>query len=232
MNLHPFVLTLAVSLLSAAVGWAQPTVYFSFTPNGAPTTFSVPQGSTLAIPVYLIEQRLTAGVPNPPANGGDIVRTEGLFSGGVRLNFSTAAGSATVTTAVLNPSFNTSTSGFPVVNNPSGFASVTGGTTNLAGVPATVFNNQFVSVLVGTFTFQGNQTGNVTTISTAKPQAANFEEFLTNTTGTVLDNQTYANLFNATPSATTTITTVVPEPSGLWLIGGAAVGWLSQRRRA
>lgn len=206
----------------------------AFTPDAAPITFSVVAGQTITIPVYLVERN--------QAPFTNILSSEGLFSAGVRLNYSTVAGSATVTGggAVLNPAFDVPTSGFPMVDNVSGFASVSGATLNLAGVPAT---GTPPSVLVGSFTFLGNQVNNVTTINTAKPQALLFPEFLSNTSGTVLETQTFANIFfaggnsNQPISYSTTLTTVasVPEPATWVLLGlsGACslISWRYWNRR-
>lgn len=214
---------IALLCLSGTVSPAHADLILSFSPTGTPITFSVVAGQTIAIPVYLVERNQA-----PLTN---ILSSEGLFSAGVRLNYDTIAGSATVIAngAVLNPAFNTNTSGFPTINNASGFAAVSGATTNFSGVPA---SGTPAAVLVGTFTFLGNQVGNVTTISTAKPQSLAFPEFLSNTTGTVLETESYANIFftagnTSNPLAySTTITTIsaVPEPATWGLLGCVGIG--------
>ena len=187
-----------------AGGPVRADLVLAFTPDATPITFSVVAGH-VSVPVYLVERN--------QAPLTSILSEEGLFSAGVRLNYGNAAGNATVSAngAVLNPGFNPNTSGFPVINNANGFAAISGATTSPAGVPA---SGDPSFVLVGTFTFQGNQVGNVTTVTTAKPQAAAFPEFLSNTTGTVLELEPYGNIFfaagnpNAPVSYATTITTM------------------------
>jgi hypothetical protein len=230
-----------LACLTVVLTWtttARADLVLAFTPNATPITFSVVVGSTVNVPVYLVE-RNQAPITN-------ILSTEGLFSAGVRLNYNNTAGSATVITngALLNPGFDTNSNGFPIINNTAGFAAVSGATTDFGGVPASG-NPAFV--LVGTFTFQGNQIGNVTTISTAKPQALAFPEFLSNTTGTVLELEPYGNIFfaagnpNNPISYSTTITTVaaVPEPTtyvlvalGTLLVLAATYLWRVRQRRA
>lgn len=200
---------------------ASADLVLAFTPDATPITFSVTVGSTVTVPVYIIERN--------QAPFTSILSTEGLLSAGVRLNYNTVAGSATVITngAVLNPAFNTPTSGYPIVNNAAGFSAVSGATSNPAGVGTT---GSPPAILVGTFTFQGNQVGNVTTVSTAKPQALVFPEFVSNSSFTVLETQPYGNIFfsagntNNVISYSTTITTVaVPEPATYVLLGLACL---------
>lgn len=203
-------------LLATLLQAVKADLVLSFTPDATPITFSVLVGQTVSVPVYLV-QRNQAPLTT-------ILSAEGLFSAGVRLNYDTIAGSATVIAngAVLNPAFNTNTSGYPVINNASGFASVSGATTNFNGVQA---SGNPPSVLVGTFTFLGNEVGNITTLNTAKPQGLSFPEFLSNTNGTVLETQNFANIFfgegnvNNPISYSTTVTTIaaVPEP-GTWAL--------------
>ena len=227
--------TQASWLMSCMVLAAWPTpatadLVLAFTPNATPITFTVTVGQTVNVPVYIVERN--------QAPLTSLLSTEGLLSAGVRLNYNTTAGSATVTAsgANINPGFNTNTSGFPIVNNAAGFSAVSAGTTNPAGVQT---SGSPPAILVGTFTFQGNQVGNVTTVTTAKPQALPFPEFVSNTTFTVLETQPFANLFFAAGntsnlvSYSTTITTVaaVPEPATIALLGLIGVGSIVAVRR-
>lgn len=210
-----------ITVIFGSLPRASADLILSFTPDGTPITFSVTVGNTVNVPVYII-QRNQAPLTT-------ILSSEGLLSAGVRLNYNTVAGSATVITngAVLNPAFNTPTSGYPIVNNAAGFSAVSGATSNIAGVGT---SGSPPAILVGTFTFQGNQIGNVTTISTAKPQALAFPEFVSNSSFTVLETQLYGNLFfsggntNNLIAYSTTITTVaVPEPTTYFLMGLAGL---------
>lgn len=216
-------LLLCAFWLLAEANAARADLILSFTPDGSSTTFTVNQGGTVQVPVYIVERNQA-----PLTN---ILSSEGLLSAGVRLNYTPNPGDATVTVAAVNPGFNTNTAGFPVIDNSQGFASVSAGTTNLSGVQA---SGSPPSILVGTFTFMGGNVGNVS-VQTAKPQTASFPEFVSNSSFTVLETQPYANIFYAQGvpanlvSYFTTIT-VVPEPGSFVLIGlPVAAMWLRRR---
>src|SRR5438094_8730210 len=97
-------LALAVLAAAALVSQARADIVLSFSNTGstAPAAFQVVVGQTINVPVFLVE------TTNPPSSGGILAR-EGLLSGGVRLNYPTVAGSATVTAATLNPQFTATT---------------------------------------------------------------------------------------------------------------------------
>ena len=148
----------------------------------AGNNFTVGQGSTVGINVYLLEY-----------NGGTILSTQGLASAGVQLNGNN--GNATVPNAgaiTPNPAFDQSS---PSVSGNSATLNVS----TLANPP--VFPDSQNRVLLGTFSFTGNTIGTTTSV-TADPHS--YDDTVTGT-GMVLDG-----LINNSTATITVV--AVPEP--------------------
>jgi hypothetical protein len=208
---------LALAVLSAAtlVPQARADIVLSFSPTGLPTNFTVLQGQTVDVPVYLVDR------PTPPSSGG-IMTNPGLISAGVRLNWTPIAGqTATVTAATVNPGFQIpQNSTFPQIDNTNGFTAVSAGTVGAvvtaSGTPP--------ALLIGTFTIRGTLVGNVTTYTTARTNTNPTFAEISSADFIRVETQPYANIFftggnQAIPiTYTTTVTTVVPEPFGMLLV--------------
>jgi hypothetical protein len=180
------------------------------------SVFTVDPGQTITVPVYLVER---SSPPFPPDTGG-ILSTQGVTSGGVRLNYPGSPNGtehAAVTAVMNGPGFDSILT--LQVDNPNGFAALSEFT--LSGAV------KGLSVRVGTFVFRGNTPGDVITIATAPPQPGT-NQFVT-PTSTPLDTQPYANIFyfNGNTSAPISYTARIittPEPKGmLALLAAAAV---------
>jgi hypothetical protein len=160
----------------------------------AGNNFTVGQGQTVGINVYLLE-----------FNGGTILSTQKLASAGVQLDGNN--GNAAVNSAANitpNPAFDDFTRS---VNT----------STNTATLNVGLIANPVVSpdaqnrVLIGTFAFSGNTIGSTTAVTVDPHPSADT----VTGTGTVLDA-----LIN---NSTATITVVaVPEPNSMLLTGVAA----------
>src|SRR5437868_888260 len=149
---------LALAALVAAVSAppARADIVISFSNTGAQSTpFTVIQGQTLTLPVFIVERA------NAPSSGG-ILAAQGLVGAGARVNYSTVPGSSTVTAATVNPGFQIPVSGFPVVNNAAGTAAFSAG----ALTPVTTTGTP-PAIQIGTYTIQAGTLGNITTFTTA-----------------------------------------------------------------
>jgi hypothetical protein len=191
---------LAVLALAAFASSAQAEYYFEFASGTTVSnTFTVNQGSTININVYLAQDGTTS-------TG---LTQYGLNSAGVALN-------------IQNPAITTVTAVTP--NSQFGYASTTTGAnpsvseyiTSSQGVtPSTVSN----AVLLGTFTFSGVSAGTTATITALPGQ--NPDNVLNDGTngnpGTAIDSMI------ANASAVITVA-AVPEPGTLVLTGLVAVG--------
>ena len=189
-RLLPMVTTMLVCTLSSARAGA----VLSFTPDGSPANFQLQLGETLEIPIYLI-QTLT-----PPTNPPDIT-TDPLISFGVRIDLSTAVGSATITgISISNPYIDlTNSSRFGA-----SFAEILGEDLSSSSTGT--------AIELGSITVAGNSVGSVTEVSLSDP-ALGLEDFATLSFGG-FDSQ----VFGSASPITTISVSAVPEPSpGLYL---------------
>jgi hypothetical protein len=212
MRLTRSALLAFAALLAWGGGAARADYQFQFADASGNTSsaFTVNQGSTVDIKVYLVE-----------TNGGTTLSTTGLSSGGVKLTgYNT--GVATVTNAAGNPGFDFSTTGIPTatVNNyqdtsPTLKAPTSGADAN--------------RILLGTFTFTGVSAGSTLAV-TADPGALNDNVLGSGFGATAIDGL----IQNASASITVT---AVPEPgtivlTGLLATGLAGAGFRRVRRSA
>jgi hypothetical protein len=194
---------------------ARADLTWEFTDSGgnvvAGNNFTVGQGLTLDIRVYLLE-----------TNGGTILSTSGLSSAGVQLTGSNSnAQVASASNITPNAAFDQnskSVSGNAAILNESVLAN--------PNVVAPTTGPDANRILIGTFTYTGNTVG-TTSIATSDPHPTSADTV--SGSGTTLDGM----IFNATG----TINVVaVPEPGSLILTGLAAAGiaagaWRWRRRR-
>jgi hypothetical protein len=213
MHLRLFSIALAATLLLGEA--ARADFQFEFAQGGTVgNSFSVSQGSTISIQVYLLQT-------NGPTVNSTNLTANGLTFGGVALNYSSSAPFSIAGTSSItgNPSFSTSS---PTLS--------TSGSTTTAALQ--VFNNTAVfapttgsnagAILLGTFTFTGNTIGSGTTVS-ALPNSngANNVDGAGNNLDSLIQNSSV-------------VITVTPEPGSVILTGlfalGIACAFASARR--
>jgi hypothetical protein len=205
---------LALPLLLLAAGGARADFTFQYTDGSGNTvtsnSFSVAQGSTINIRVYLLE-----------TNGETRLQSPGLISGGAQLNYNQSI--ANVTTLTGNSSFNNTVT--PSIGTGNAAIRETSTTAVTAPSSGTDANR----ILLGTFTFTGVSAGS-TLVKTSIPDAG------TSVSDNVLnDSPTFTSidgLINL-PNASITVT-AVPEPGSLALsalCAGGMCGLLVRRLR-
>jgi hypothetical protein len=191
-----------VSLALATGGNARAGYTFLFTDSSgvAQSAFSVNQGSTIDIRVYLMQTGSDTGLS-----------ASGLSQGGIQLNYNgSIAGVANGSAVTANPAFTDT----PTVSVTANSASLNVATLNGSGVMAPTSGADANRILLGTFTFTGVSAG-TTTALTADPHPNPLigDNVLAN--GTVLDS-VIAN--------SSVAISVVPEPGTLVLTGLLATG--------
>jgi hypothetical protein len=188
-------LAFGCALLAGAAARADFTYQFADSTGAAANTFSVQQGATVDVRVYIL------------ATGSDTLTNNGLTAAGVTLN-TTSPGVANVTAVAAN------TAQF---NN--GHSTTTGSSASVsefASAPVTSSGTGASDrVLVGTFTFTGATVGQTLTIS-AVPGLSPDNVRADNSN---IDTQ----LTNNAASAFITVT-AVPEPGTLALTGTLVLG--------
>jgi hypothetical protein len=195
---------------------ARATYQFEFTDSSgvANNSFSVVQGSTVDIRIYLQQTGTDTGLT-----------TSGLNSGGVGLTYNQAI--ASVTAITPNPTFNNNS--FFIGTGTSANPSTLNVSQDVGGIVAATSGPDANRILLGTFRFTGVSAGTTLTL-TVDPHSGIDDNVLAN--GTVLDG------LIANASAAITVTTPVPEPgtlilTGLLGLGGAAgAAWRRYRLRA
>jgi hypothetical protein len=198
-----FVSAVLTMMLSVHGARADYTFLFTDSSGTASNSFTVKQGQTIDIRVYLAQTSSTTGLSST-----------GLNAGGVQLNTSTSS-IANVTNVTANSAFDTNST------NAGSSASVTEHQTTSSAVLAPTSGTDANRILLGTFTFTGVSTGTTLTV-TAVPSTGTSVNVLGD--GTVIDSM----IHNASAAVT-----VVPEPSSLILTGlaAAALGTGLVRRR-
>jgi hypothetical protein len=199
-------------LVATAPGRADFVFQFADT-SGTPTsTFTVNQGSTVGVNVYLVQQ-----------GGSTNLSSNGLVDGGVSLQFSSSgpftissasnitpnAAFAGANTTSLSTNAGTTTATLRVHDNSGVFAPTTGPDAN--------------RILLGTFTFSGVSPGTGLTVTALPdPNSANNVDGASTNLDSMIHNS----------SASITVT-AVPEPGSLILTGlaASAFGFGAWRRR-
>jgi hypothetical protein len=213
---------LAVALLLLGGGVARADFSFVFTDGSGNTVannaFSVNQGSTLNIQIWLLE-----------SNGETRLRSPGLNTGGVKLTYNQTIANVTTVTG------NTGTGAFDMSTNNigTGSAIVRDFQTNNTGTgvvaPSTGTNAD--RILLGTFTFTGVSPGSTSTL-TALPDAGAIPPISDNTLN---DSPTFTSLDSLIQNSSAVITvTAVPEPGSLALVtlfSAGMVGMVIRRLR-
>jgi hypothetical protein len=187
----------ALLMLLLSVGLARADYTFQFANSaGTPATnFTVAQGGTIDILVYLFEND-TAG----------LLHLVGLNDAGVRLNTQTAT-AANVTATTGNPSFD------KVRTTTGATAFIKESVKNVP--PVTSPANDQSRILIGTFTFTGLSADSSTMVVTSLPNGAGDN---------VLGDGTVIDSLITNSSATVTVT-ALPEPRTLLLtISAATIG--------
>jgi hypothetical protein len=194
----------AVSLALATGGVARAGYVFQFTDSSgtAQSAFTVNQGSTIDIRVYLMQTGPDTGLS-----------ASGLSQGGVQLNYNgSIAGVASGSAVTANPAFTDT----PTVTVTSNSASLNVATLNGSGVMAPTTGADANRVLLGTFTFTGVSAGTTTALTAdPHPNPAIADNVLANSTvlDSLIANSSVAITVNA-----------VPEPGTLVLTGLLAAG--------
>jgi hypothetical protein len=226
MPLRFCILAVAATVLGGGTARADFAYEFATT-SGTTTTFgssfSVPQGSTIALQVYLVQT-------NGPTVNSTNLSANGLLQGGVSLSYTTTSPFSIASTSAIAPSAAFGGSSNP--NNNTSLSTASGTTTatvqvasSTAVFPTTTDASGNAAILLGTFTFTGNSTGSATTV-TALPNA--------NTANNVDGANNNLDSLIQQSSAVITVT-AVPEPgsavlSGLFALGLAGVAARRLRR--
>jgi hypothetical protein len=216
MRLRSFVLAAVAVLLLG--GSARADFVYEFAQGGTfGNSFSVNQGSTIAIQVYLAQQNGSTNLTNP-----------GLVDGGVSLNFSATSPFTISSTSNISP--NSSQFAGPNTTSLSTSSGTTTATVQVHNSSPVVASTTDASgnavILLGTFTFTGSTPGSGNTL-TALPDPSSNNNVDGN--NVVLDSMIH--------NSTAAITVVaVPEPGSLLLAGLAAAGfaggaWRRRRQR-
>ncbi len=199
MRIRSVILIAALTLLPGRAAADYSFVFADSTGTYA-NSFTVAQGSTVSVEVYLMQ-----------TNGATGLTASGLTSAGVALNFNQAIANVPNAAAITpNPAFNTSQTSVGT-----GTASLNEQQVASGPVFAPTTGPNTGAVLLGTFNFTGVSAGTTVTL-TAQPHPAPFDNNVLND-GTVLDGMI------ANSSAVITVT-AVPEPGSLLLGGLAAAG--------
>lgn len=192
---------------------AHADLVISFSADGSAANFDVRAGETIDVPVYIFED-----------SGSSILIDHGLSAGASGVSYDVTPGSATATDAALATHWD---AGSPFnatsTNNSTGIAILQGGI-SFDSDPVTPPAGTS-SILIGTIAFQGNQAGNITTLTSFDPDTNNSDVLSGSDSREPLDDDVFATSTSATIS-----TTAVPEPGALCL-SSALLGAFCIRRR-
>jgi len=201
-----YVLSAAAIFYLAGAAKADYSLEFANSSGVVQTSFIGNSGTSLTIQVYLLQT--SAG------SGAEVLGTNGLSAAGTQLNFS--SGAFTVSTV----SSNTPQFGFFTTGGSSTTASVVESSSTAVLAPSSGANAN--RILLGTFTFTLNSTGNITT--SFPGSGANDVDGLGNTLDGLVSQ-----------GSATVYVISVPEPGSMILSGLAgsliAVGAWRRRRK-
>ncbi|MEM6365844.1 MAG: hypothetical protein AAF745_15560 [Planctomycetota bacterium] len=199
--------TLVVCCLSLSARSAFGDLILSFSADGSVSDFEVIVGDQVEVPIYLRQLSVSGSSPD--------ITIDPLESFGITAVLS--GGNAIFTNAVAASPFDT----FDFSSIDSSLTSA-----DLVGNSEFGEGQSGQSILLGTFSVQGNSVGDVIGLNLFDPNPGSFEDFITETSVDSFD----ADVFAPTASATISVT-AVPEPSGLAFCGLAAIGLATMRRR-
>jgi hypothetical protein len=191
---------LVVAALFGGAGAARADYSFVFADGSGTVSnnFTVNQGSTVDIRVYLTQSGADTGLSS-----------SGLQAGGVQLNFNQAIANVASSSAITpNPAFDANSKSVGT-----GTATLNVNQVLTAPVVAPTSGADANRVLLGTFTFSGISGGTTATFTT-DPHPGLNDNVLGN--GTVLDSLIH--------NSSAVITVAVPEPGTLVLTGLIATG--------
>lgn len=213
----------ALVLIFASQNRCRADVIISFNETGATTAFTVLQGESISVPVFM-----TADV-------GEVrLSTQGLYSAGTTVRYfygsgtgDADSGNASISSVALDPKWTDLGSNYTEIDNSQGnqYAILEGVVDGPPIVPVvpTIGTNY---IKIGTVTFQSGVDGNVTELSLSTDLNVAFINLLYNpTTGDPLDG--HINFAGATLATIT----AVPEPSSLICLGLAFSSFLGVRFR-
>jgi hypothetical protein len=214
-------LTLAIAafLATAAANARAAILYRYFYEAAQPTYTSVPAGSALVVPVYLVEV-------NQQGTGTSLLASEhGLAAAAFSVSAAAVANPTTIT--AISGNKGSTPTGFdepPVPTLTASAASVLESVNinDAVGVEPTPLGNGSVEVLLGTITLHASPAGNQTTTFTLAPYARSSGNTYTNDNLYDLDNNAdpanppgSSSLYLSAASTTFTLTTapVIPDPT-------------------
>jgi hypothetical protein len=216
MRSRALVLALFGCLLAAGPSRADLVFQFADSTGTAGSAFTVNQGGTVDVRVYLAQ---TGGTTNLSSNG--------LVDGGVALQFSSSAPFTVASASAISPSSAFGGSNNTNVSTSSGTTTATLQVHDSSGVFAPTSGADANRILLGTFTFSGLTPGSAVAVTAfPDPKSANNVDGQQN------------NLDSLIHQSSAAITVVaVPEPGTVALcgLGAAALGvgaWRRRRRAA